>query len=81
MELRPGDWRFGTRMDAGGFGVGSEFAFWAAATVDYMITSWFSVWGGWQHYQVFFKHTTETQEDTLELFLTGPSAGVSFHIL
>jgi len=81
MEMRLGDWRFGTHMDVGGFGVGSEFAFWAAATVDYMITDWFSVWGGWQHYQVFFKNTTETQEDTLELFLTGPSAGVSFHIL
>jgi len=81
MELRLGDWRFGTHMDAGGFGVGSQMALWASATADYMITDWFSVWMGWQHYMVFFKHETEVQEDTLEMFLTGPSAGVSFHIL
>lgn len=81
MDLRLGDWRFGTHLDLGGFGVSSEVAFWAAATVDYMITSWFSVWGGWQHYQVYFEHTSTEEVETLELFLTGPSAGVSFHIL
>lgn len=80
-DLRLGDWRFGTHLDVGGFGVSSDVAFWAAATVDYMITSWFSVWLGWQHYQVYFEHESEAEVETLELFLTGPSAGVSFHIL
>ncbi|HEU5073921.1 MAG TPA: hypothetical protein VFU02_07105 [Polyangiaceae bacterium] len=81
MDMRLDDWRFGTHLDIGGFGVSSDLAFWAAATVDYMITSWFSVWLGWQHYQVYFEEASEEQVDTLELFLTGPSAGVSFHIL
>lgn len=81
LELRLGDWRMGTHIDVGGFGITSEFAFWAAVNVEYMITSWFSTWLGWQHYQVLFENTINGEEQSLQLLLTGPSAGVTFHIL
>jgi len=81
LELRLGDWRMGTHVDVGGFGISSQFAFWAAASVEYMITSWFSTWLGWQHYQVLFEKTVSGEEQSLELLLTGPSAGMTFHIL
>jgi hypothetical protein len=74
------DWRLGTHLDVGGFGVSSDFAFWAAATVEYMIVKWFSVWLGWQHYQVLFRHESERGEHRIRLYLTGPSAGFGVHL-
>jgi hypothetical protein len=79
-EFFLGDWRIGTHIDVGGFGVSSELAFWAAVNIEYMITSWFSLWIGWQHYQVLFKAESNQGEERLELFLTGPSAGLGLHV-
>ncbi|HEY3497475.1 MAG TPA: hypothetical protein VGK73_22415, partial [Polyangiaceae bacterium] len=79
-EFLLGNWRLGTHVDVGGFGVSSELAFWASANVEYMIASWFSIWIGWQHYQVLFEKSSDRGEHKLELFLTGPSAGIGFHV-
>jgi hypothetical protein len=66
--------------DVGGFTVGSDLAFWASANVEFMIAKWFSVWVGWQHYQVLFQRTTSHGPTSLEFVLTGPSAGFGFHV-
>lgn len=78
-ELVLSQWRFGTHVDFGGFGVSSELAFWASATVEYLVTDWFSIWLGWQHYQVLFQEQTSRGEHRLRLYLTGPSAGISLN--
>jgi len=74
-ELALGDFRLGTHLDFGGFGVSSDLAFWGALTGEYFITSWFSIWLGWQHYQVHFEETSVHGEHQLGLYLSGPSAG------
>jgi hypothetical protein len=79
-EFMLGRWRLGTHLDVGGFGVSSELAFWAAATVEYMILDFFSIWLGWQHYQVLFEHESERTEERIRLYLTGPSAGFGLHL-
>jgi hypothetical protein len=79
-ELTLGDFRLGTHVDFGGFGVSSDIAFWASATVEYLVTDWFSIWLGWQHYQVLFDDVTEQGEHRIRLYLTGPSAGVSLNL-
>jgi hypothetical protein len=76
-----GDFRLGTHVDFGGFGISSDVAFWASLSVEYMVTDWFSIWLGWQHYQVLFETTTARGDDRLRLYLTGPSAGLGLHIL
>ena len=80
-EFVLGRWQLGMHTDVGGFTVGSDLAFWASATVEYMIVRWFSVWIGWQHYQVLFQRKAEHGPTSLELVLTGPSAGFGFHVL
>ena len=79
-EFRFGDVRLGAHVDFGGFSVGSDLALWAALSAEYMFTSWFAGWVGWQHYQVFFRESSANEVQTLQLQLTGPSAGVSFYI-
>jgi hypothetical protein len=79
-ELELGAFRFGTHLDFGGFGVSSDVAFWASATVEYLIAEWFSIWIGWQHYQVLFEQSSEGRDDRLRLYLTGPSAGLGLHL-
>ena len=79
-ELTLDDFRIGTNVDFGGFGVSSDIAFWASATLEYLVTDWFSLWGGWQHYQVLFDEETSQGEHRLRLYLTGPSAGVSLNL-
>ncbi len=82
-EFSLGRWQLGMHTDVGGFGIGSgsDFAFWASATVEYLIFPWFSVWIGWQHYQVLFQRSGEHGPTSLEFTLTGPSAGLGFHVL
>jgi hypothetical protein len=80
-EFVVGDFRFGTHIDVGGFTAASDIAFWAATTIEYRIVKWFSIWGGWQHYQVLFQQNTERGTERLRLYLTGPSAGFGLNIL
>jgi len=79
-EFLLGDFRLGTHVDFGGFGISSDVAFWASASVEYMIVRWFSIWLGWQHYQVLFESSSETRDERLRLYLTGPSAGLGLHL-
>lgn len=79
-EFVLGRWRLGMHTDVGGFNVSSDLAFWASASVEFMIAKWFSVWIGWQHYQVLFQRSTSTGATSLEFVLTGPSAGFGFHV-
>jgi hypothetical protein len=79
-EFLLGDFRVGTHVDFGGFGISSDVAFWASASLEYMITDWFSIWLGWQHYQVLFESSSESREERLRLYLTGPSAGLGLHL-
>jgi hypothetical protein len=79
-EFTLGRWRLGMHTDVGGFGVSSDLAFWASASVEYMIANWFSVWIGWQHYQVLFQRNSSTGPTSFEFVLTGPSAGFGFHV-
>lgn len=80
-ELELGRWRIGMHTDIGGFGIHSDLALWASATFEYSIVRWFSVWLGWQHYQVLFQRATERGSQSLQFTLTGPSAGFGLHVL
>jgi hypothetical protein len=80
-EFELGRWQLGMHTDVGGFNLSSDLAFWASATVEYMIFNWFSMWIGWQHYQVLFQRSATHGPTSLELVLTGPSAGFGFHVL
>lgn len=79
-EFTLGDFRLGTHIDFGGFGASSDLAFWGALTAEYFITNWFSIWLGWQHYQVHFEETSDRGEEQLGLYLTGPSAGFGLSV-
>jgi len=79
-EFVLGRFRLGMHTDVGGFTVSSDLAFWASASVEFMIAKWFSVWIGWQHYQVLFQRSTSSGATSLEFVLTGPSAGFGFHV-
>lgn len=79
-EFMLGRWRLGMHTDVGGFNLASDLAFWASATVEFMIVKWFSVWVGWQHYQVLFQRSESHGPTSLEFVLTGPSAGFGIHV-
>jgi hypothetical protein len=79
-EFLLGDWRIGTHVDVGGFGVSSDLAYWAALNVEYMLTRWLSLWIGWQHYQVLFQRAASGGEQSLNFVLSGPSAGIGIHV-
>lgn len=71
-------WSLGLRGDIGGFGVGSDFAWQALATVRWRATPTIHVIGGYRYIDMDYEDGSGTSLFKYDMAMSGPGLGVAF---
>jgi len=74
------DWSFRARLDVGGFGVGSDFAWNAATEVGYRVASYARLFAGYRALDFDFADGSGSDRVEYDVRLWGPLVGVSFEL-
>ena len=75
-----GKWRVGARIDFGGFGVGSTYAFQVYPTVGYDFADWFTLSGGFRLLKMKYETGEGTQLFVYDMSTYGPFVGFVFRL-
>ena len=74
------DWSFQARADAGGFGIGSDFAWNAATEVGYRLAKWARLFLGYRALDFDFADGSGSDRVEYDVRLWGPLVGVAFDL-
>lgn len=79
MEIPLSDrWSFGLRGDVGGFGVGSDFAWQAVATVRWQTGKTVYLVGGYRYLSADYQNGSGARLFKYDMAMSGPALGVAF---
>jgi len=74
-----GNWLAAVRIDIGGFGVGSSFAWQIYPTVGYNFVDWFTLAGGFRILDMKYETGEGSQLFVYDMSMYGPFVGFVFH--
>jgi hypothetical protein len=71
-------WRVGARVDVGGFGLGSSFAWQVYPTAGYDFVHWFTLGGGYRVLSMNYKDGEGDEQFAYDMTIHGPFLGAVF---
>ena len=72
-------WVAVVRLDVGGFGLGSSYAFQIYPTVGYRVADWFTLGGGYRYLRMDYKDGEGRERFEYDMAIHGPFIGAAFH--
>jgi len=79
-RLALNDWMFRLQVDIGGFNKNNNFSYMLQAVCAYRLSNLLSIKLGWTDWDVKYRGNVKDEELTLNVHLSGPNAGVTFHL-